>query len=1100
MTESFREMLGYLSDEFEECSPSSRLQSVSPHISSNGTRSPQHKSKSPQPLETSTEVCGNCSPQANVIRDSRPDIIAWPAPPNAQGCNNNNNQGSSAEEPTKLFSILKVASSTAPRGRESELKKKIQTLEDTVAEYERQKYNVMGTFSEYRERVAERERKLEAEYSSRIIALSEEVLGAKKDFEARMKSFQALQDKFEREKEQALEKLRQEHQKEIQLLEQRFSESQLLNLEQKYMIEIQRLEEERKSLKAEKERLGETFEMKLRRAQSLYETELTAAKMLYSKELEALRDHEEALKEELLARQDEFHDRLQELQDQTKRSREELATCKNEVTALEKRLQVKEAEVAAISKELEEARNETNDSLRKLSQVEIELQEAKQQYRQQEEELQRKSNLLNIVETAKSKLEAFIRDLQAEVKALKNKVEFLEKERENLQSQSESQTKLQNSQVNALEAVLESVTKEKESTKEHYEGLLERERRQAEEREYAMKKEFSSKLNELESQYNTLKDHLESNSKRNVEKYIELQELSNVKEENRTLITEVDTLKRKLDLLTENNSDSDNGTVRKIKQLIDESDQMKKEVEKYKELLNKKEMEIKKLEQYEHQNAVTDDDLSVIKDEIKFQLMNSDAYLKREEEVNKLKAEIAKLLAERENVATLKENLMELKSENEKLVNQLKDSNIQNENGDDNGEEVRSYMMQKVTEEDSLKRQCTEALEADKRRLREEFQVELEERIEEETLKVTSKYEVKIKEAKNKNKEMEANMKMLQSDCGQKTKQISELSDKNKKLTDELNAVQNELEKKNLEIKNFSKKTDEYLRKRENQQAQILEKKIINLNKEHEKTIEAMKKHEAELTIKYQKLRQQLTTKPEAGSHGIQTSAAPENEIKVMKGDLELNEQVQHLQNALEEKDALISELQKALEILQEFDTDGKKNRSHSFTAGDGSKNQTVTSNLQDLLTKTQQEAKSSPKGTDAQEPVKGKRKTEKENSGKDKTNHCVTSIPRPKSPGHSIRLYERSLTKSKSPTVDLVRHKDDKRSLLYPDSERLPSTEEHRRSSPGHQMSSSRSKKEATSSTAGLISANKDDSKRPAWKSLKTVIVPHQSELAAAN
>lgn len=70
----------------------------------------------------------------------------------------------------------------------------------------------------------------------------------------------------------------------------------------RYMIEIQRLEEERKSLKSEKERLGETFEMKLRRAQSLYETELSAAKMLYSKELEALRDHEEALKEELLAR------------------------------------------------------------------------------------------------------------------------------------------------------------------------------------------------------------------------------------------------------------------------------------------------------------------------------------------------------------------------------------------------------------------------------------------------------------------------------------------------------------------------------------------------------------------------------------------------------------------------------------------------------------------------------------------------------------------------------------------------------------------------------------------------------------------------------
>ncbi|VDP03695.1 unnamed protein product [Heligmosomoides polygyrus] len=556
-----------------------------------------------------------------LVRDSRPDIAAWPAPPPTVPltCISGNvrtptagpvrasvspvavspvsNGGSTKTEfddPTTLLTMLKVAAASSntnvsgvPRGRETELKRKIQTLEETVAEYERQKYNVMGTFSEYRwERVAERERKLEAEYSSKIIALSEEVLGAKKDFEARMKSFQALQDKFEREKEQALEKLRQEHQKEIQLLEQRFSESQLLNLEQKYMIEIQRLEEERKSLRAEKERLGETFEMKLRRAQSLYETELTAAKMLYSKELEALRDHEDALKEELLARQDEFHDRLQELQHQAVRSRDELASCKNEVTALERKLQSKETEVQAISKELEDARAETNDALKRLSQSTSEYNEHRQNFLQQEEELKKKSKLLNVVEAAKIKLEVVIRDLQTEVRALKNKVEFLEKERANLQSQSESQTKLQNSQVNALEAVLESVTKEKEATKDHYEGLLIKERQQAEAREHAMKKEFSSKLNELEEQYTSLKEDLEHSARLDRDELREStqHEIRTLRTEKALLEAEVSALKQKF---LENN-DSDDQMAEQLNIIVGKTAGLTKTLEEYRERINSK--------------------------------------------------------------------------------------------------------------------------------------------------------------------------------------------------------------------------------------------------------------------------------------------------------------------------------------------------------------------------------------------------------------------------------------------------------------------------------------------------------------------------------
>lgn len=97
----------------------------------------------------------------------------------------------------------------------------------------------MGTFAEYRERVAERERKLEAEYSSKIIALSEDVLSAKKAFEERMKEFACmqLQERFEREKEAALDKLRQEHVKEMRSLEERCNQAKLLQLEQRFVLQ-----------------------------------------------------------------------------------------------------------------------------------------------------------------------------------------------------------------------------------------------------------------------------------------------------------------------------------------------------------------------------------------------------------------------------------------------------------------------------------------------------------------------------------------------------------------------------------------------------------------------------------------------------------------------------------------------------------------------------------------------------------------------------------------------------------------------------------------------------------------------------------------------
>uniref|UniRef100_A0A8R1I6P5 FAM184 domain-containing protein n=1 Tax=Caenorhabditis japonica TaxID=281687 RepID=A0A8R1I6P5_CAEJA len=867
MSERLRERLGILSEEFD-----GNLRSVSPA----GSRSPRRMSRSPRPHGSNEPAVGVTRP---FVRQSHPEIAAWPAPPSTHQLNylsgnvrtptvgpappspvlkrqpsgplspspispiSQHSRASSKHDidnSSSLLSVLKLAhvaressrntsrnNSPQPAGRETELKRKIQTLEETVAEYERQKYNVMGTFSEYRERVAERERKLEAEYSSKIIALSEEVLGAKKDFEARMKSFQALQDKFEREKEQALEKLRKEHQKEIQVLEQRFSDTQLLNLEKKYIIEIQRLEEERKSLRAEKERLGETFEMKLRRAQSLYETELTAAKMLYTKELEALRDHEEALKEELLARQDEFHDRLQELQLQSKRSREDLVSCKNEVTILEKKLQNKEKEVQALTKELDLVKAETNDNLRRLSEVTSEFSECKKKFQQQEEELRRKARLLTVVEAAKEKLELVISDLQIEVKALKNKVEFLETERKNLQSQSESQTQLQSSQVNALEAVLDSVTKEKENTKEHYESLLLKERQQAELREHAMKKEFSCKLNELEEQYTSLKEELEESARLDKD---ELRESSQI--EIQALRTEKSILAAEIRVLTQKIEDEEQDDItEQLAKIVEDTTQLTRTLEEYRERITGKDAEITTLrKQLEQEMSHTEDMNRLIQQNTQKEIEeHNESHL---ETVRVLQAEIDQFKSafdnEKEFGKEKAQKIKELEADNKTLFTELEKVKELISNSEESKVDSESLQKEIEGKNNTIKNLEKQIAELSEKELTQEM-----------------------------NNDLEKTISQLESENSSKSDQIEKLHLRINDMLEQVGNIKEELVKKNEEIKQMSAKTAQLSEINTNKTAN-LEAKIATVKEEHEEELrkleEALQQQNEEVSKKSERI------------------------------------------------------------------------------------------------------------------------------------------------------------------------------------------------------------------------------------------------------
>uniref|UniRef100_A0A7E4VW30 FAM184 domain-containing protein n=1 Tax=Panagrellus redivivus TaxID=6233 RepID=A0A7E4VW30_PANRE len=1087
MADKFREKLGYLSDEIEESQ--SLLRSNSPHIradSKNGSRSPRRVSRSPHPYP----AVDSQQPSNSLSHSSRPEIAAWPAPPPPNAINMKpvaktnpvrpttsatspvtfEDASNLSEDSNKLLSMLKVAAaSSAGRGRESELRRKIQNLEETVADYERQKYSVMGSFTEYRERVVERERKLEAEYSGKIIALSEEVLGAKKDFEARMKSFQALQERFEKEKQQALEKMRQEHQKEIQVLEQRFSASQLINLEQKYIIEIQRLEEERKSLRAEKERLGETFEMKLRRAQSLYETELSAAKMLYQKELEALRDHEEALKEELAARQEEFHDRLQELELQAKQSKDEMNGCRQDVVVLEKKLKAKEDEIASISKDLATAAAEAQKSLHYLDTLSNSHDELKEEYKEQAWEIKHKLDLLKSAENTKSRLEDMIRDLQMEVKALKAKVEFLEKERNNLMSQTDSQGSLHNSQVRALEAVLQTLTEEKNSAREYYENLLAMERGQAESREFSMKKEYSQRLNEIEEQYNCLREHLEGNDAFGPDSMKLWEEIATLRSEKRNLEEEVTTMRNQLQTVEQINDAPDS------KISLDYVVELLKAIESVKAKISKGNSSKSSVSSKSKENSVDADtqrildvDVTLLKDQLREELDGNAG--SRGPELNRILSRLHELESSLDDIIVEKNGALQrvedLKVENARLV-----AEVHGPGKDESSENL-------------IISQLKENIDAQAAQITEQSRL-----IEEKTAEIDA-YKARLEANDKTNADFENERNASQAE-------IKTLRDELNELTEMKERVETELQSRKAELAKISKKTEDYVRQRDQKQALIYERKLESLKEEHEKEMQALRESEAQLR---QDLEAALAAnethpeedeiKPDLAEDGVQTDDVPD----ISDNKKEVEDLLKLVEELRAEVTARDDAMRKAIKVDTESEDleldcehvtveEKKSPRAQSVTVmGSTSSSEppvTCHKNMfQTLVSQMTDKKERRESKTDAADAKKAAKKKEREQKELIKKNAATSLTTRAKSPSLLTRLRDRSPSKTKflSPEPTSPSPTSSKNLLSPIDAERpAEERETSRRASPSRPLFARKTKE-------GSEPMDKSE-KRPAWK-----------------
>lgn len=235
-------------------------------------------------------------------------------------------------------------------------------MEKTIADHEKHKSEAFAQFEHFKRRVEERECILKTEHSQKLIEISQEVLISKRDFEERLEKFNEWRDRVDSEREQALEDLKRAHQKELEdirnLHENKSSDlsGEIQKIESRYKEEIEHLKNDCETLKGEKCKLTDDYELKLNKAQAFYENELEALRKEKSSTeneiLNSLREEKEKLVKDFALRESELKKRLDSLVNQLSESEDNVEKYKHELEQLRNSLVDKETSSSVINKQV----------------------------------------------------------------------------------------------------------------------------------------------------------------------------------------------------------------------------------------------------------------------------------------------------------------------------------------------------------------------------------------------------------------------------------------------------------------------------------------------------------------------------------------------------------------------------------------------------------------------------------------------------------------------------------------------------------------------------------------------------------------------------
>ncbi|XP_032441487.1 protein FAM184A isoform X1 [Xiphophorus hellerii] len=365
---------------------------------------------------------------------------------------------------------------------EMDLKKRIQSLEESMELHERMKRQALAEFESYRQRVEDMQLCTEAQHTQRVVSMSREVEEMRRSFEEKLRTFSQAQAQFEQEKKAALEELKAQHRQEIQEL-LRSHQSQNANyskdqekLGQLHKAEVDSLAERVEELKQDKKRLVDEYEAKLSKAQAFYERELEAMKrtqQLTADNLLAWKRTEAELRREFQTQEAALQKTLGKLRTELARVTDEARENREKSHKLQAALSTAESSTKDLTKQLDEVTQNSEIIEIRQKEAECELEAARDRVQQQATEILLKASQISSLQATQMTQEAAIRDLDNERSRLKDKVLRMEEEREALQSQSKALEERHKQQIQSLEKTLheEKTSHEKDmrSVRAHYE-------------------------------------------------------------------------------------------------------------------------------------------------------------------------------------------------------------------------------------------------------------------------------------------------------------------------------------------------------------------------------------------------------------------------------------------------------------------------------------------------------------------------------------------------------------------------------------------------------------------------------------------------------